>query len=45
MAKSWSNIEDIFPSFGKMSNTSAIFIVILIAAGLYFWIFRPKRGN
>jgi len=31
--------------FGKMSNTTAIFVVALIGLGLYFWIFRPKRGN
>ena len=28
-----------------MSNMTAIFVVALIGVGLYFWIFRPKRGN
>jgi preprotein translocase subunit YajC len=34
---------DLGNPFGKMSGTSAIFIVALIGVGLYFWIFRPKR--
>ena len=28
-----------------MSNKTAIFIVALVAAGLYFFIWRPKRGK
>ena len=31
--------------FGRMSNMTAIFIVALIGAGLYFFIWRPKRGK
>ena len=29
--------------FGKMSNMTAFFIVLLIGVGFYFWIKRPKR--
>ena len=42
----WAGVDTrLYEPFGKMSGTSAIFIVALIGIGLFFWIKRPKRRN